>query len=230
MKRLLFLAIAGFAMVFASAQRLENRSVSNFTGINASGAFEITVVKSNSESLALEANDDVMPYIRSEVKNSVLHLYLDKNIPWKVRNRTVKARIGMKNLDKVSLSGACEISASDLFTPETFNGNFSGASKIDVWINTEQLNLESSGASNIQLKSSVAGTVKVDLSGSSKVYLSGSAKNLSTDLSGASSFNAENFEVETADIESSGSSNVSINVTQKLNIESSGASTVNYKG
>jgi len=231
MKRIVvFLAIAGLTTMFTFGQRVENRSVSNFTGIDASGAFQITVVKGNTEGLTIEANDDVMPYVRSEVKNGVLRLYLERNVPRKVNNRTVKATVVMRDLDKVSLSGACKITANDLFTSRNFEGNCSGSSDMSINVNTGQLSIKSSGSSNLQIKASVNGDTKINASGSSKIYLVGSAKNLTIDLSGASNFKAEDFNVGTATIKSSGSCNVTVNVTETLNVNSSGASTVNYKG
>ena len=147
-----------------------------------------------------------------------------------MNNRTVKATVVMRDLDKVSLSGACKITASDPFTPRNFSGDFSGSSSISINVNTGQLSVKSSGSSNLQIKASVSGDTKIDVSGSSKIDLVGSTKNLKIDLSGASNFRAEDFIVETATIKPSGSCNVSVNVTGTLNVNSSGASTVNYKG
>ena len=231
MKRVVvFLAIAGLTTMFSFGQRVENRSVSDFTGIDASGAFEITIVKGNAESLTIEANDDVMPYVRSEVRNGVLHLYLDRNVPRRVNNRTIKATVVMGDLNKVSLSGACKIIANDPFTPRNFNGDFSGSCSMTINVNTGQLSIKSSGSSNLQIKANVTGDTKMNASGSSKIELVGSSKNLTIDLSGASNFKAEDFIVETATIKSSGSCNVSVNVTETLNVNSAGASTINYKG
>ena len=230
MKRIVvFLAIAGLTAMSMFGQRVENRSVSDFTGIDASGAFEITVVKGNAEALTIEASDDVMPYVRSEVKNGVLRLYLE-SVPRRVNNRTVKAAVVMRDLDKVSLSGACKITANELFTPKTFNGDCSGSSGMTINVNTGQLSIKSSGSSNLQIKANVSGDTGINASGSSKIDLAGSAKNLTTNLSGASNFKAEDFIAGTVTIKSSGSCNVTINVTDALNVNSSGSSTVNYKG
>jgi len=230
MKRLVvFLAVAGLTTMFTFGQSVENRSVSDFTGIDASGAFEITVVKGNSEALTIEANDNVMPYVRSEVKNGVLRLYLEGKVPRRV-NKTVKATVVMRDLDKVSLSGACKITANDLFTPKNFEGNCSGSSNMTINVNTGHLSIKTSGSSNLQIKAIVNGDTKINVSGSSKINLVGSSKNLTIDLSGASNLKAEDFNVGTATIKSSGSCNVTVNVAETLNVNSAGASTVNYKG
>ena len=231
MKRVvIFFAIAGLSTLFTFGQRVENRSVSDFIGIDASGSFEITVVKGSSESLTLEAKEEVLPYVRSEVKNGVLRLYLEKNTPKKLNNRTVKATVVMMDLDKVSLSGACKITANDLFTPKTFTGDCSGSSVMTIHVNTGRLSIKSSGSSNLKMKANVTGDTKMNMSGSSKIDLVGSTKNLTVDLSGSSNFKAEDFIAETASINSSGSCNLTVHVTDALKVNSAGASTVNYKG
>jgi len=249
MKRIsLVFAIAGLTILFAFGQKKEIRSVSGFTGIDASSVFEITVTKGSVESLVVEADDDVMQYVRSEVRNGVLHLYLDKNN--RLKNiKTLKASVVMKNFDSASLSGACKLVANDLFTPDKFKGECSGASHLTVHINTGQLNIRGSGASKIQAKANVTGDATMNFSGASNVKLdlkaenvkfnssgscsadvSGSAKNFNIDASGSSNINAGDFTVETVSVKSSGSGKISVHATNDLNINSSGASTVKYKG
>ncbi|MCL1934355.1 MAG: DUF2807 domain-containing protein [Candidatus Azobacteroides sp.] len=253
MKRVfLFLMITGLTTMVAFGQKTETRSVSGFTGIDASSAFDITVTKGGTESLSIEADDEIMPYVRSEVKNGVLNLYLDNrdNFNRNMKNiKILKASIVMKNLDKVALSGACKLTADDLFTPDKFKSDCSGASKMSINVNTGQLSIEASGASKIQIKANVSGNtelevsgaskiqgelkathVKFDSSGTSSIELTGSAENIDIDTSGTASVMAEDFAVKNANIESSGVSKVTVNVSDALKVNSSGVSSVSYKG
>ena len=249
MKRvLLFLMITELATMVAFGQKKETRSVSGFTGINASSVFNITVSKGNTESLIIEADDNVMPYVRSEVRNGVLHLYIDNNKQAK-NIKILKASIVMKNLDNVTLSGACKFTTNDLFTPEKFKVDCSGASGIEVNLNTGQLNLEASGASKIRIKANITGNTGLNVSGTSKIQgelkaanvelsssgvcsveLTGSADDFKIDVSGVSKIMAEDFIVKTANIKSSGSGKITVNATNALKVNASGASSVNYKG
>jgi len=249
MKRvLLVLAIAGLTTMFAFGQKTETRTVSGFTGIDASSAFNITVNRGSAESLTIEADDAVMPLVRSEVRNGVLHLFLDN--PSRVKNiKTLRATVVMKNLDKVSLSDACKLTANDLFTSDRFTGGCSGASTLTINVNTGELSIGASGASKIQMKANVSGNAKLDVSGTSKIQgdlkadrviftssgvssveLTGSASDIKINVSGTSKIKGEDFKVKTASVESSGTSAVSLNVAETLNVNSTGTSTVNYKG
>jgi len=249
MKRVfLFLMIVELTTMNVFSQKRETRPVSGFTGIDASSVFDITVTKGGTESLSIEADDEVMPYVRSEVRNGVLHLYLDND--QRIKNiKVLRASVVMRNLDKVTLSGACKLIANDLFTPDRFKSDCSGASNMTVNLNTNQLSIETSGASKTLIKANVSGNTNMDTSGASKtqaelrasgvtidcsgvssIELTGSANNITMDVSGVSKVKAENFTVKTANIESSGNSNVTVNVTDALKVNSSGMSFVSYKG
>ena len=248
MKRALLLMIMGLTTLVTFGQQKETRAVPSFTGISASSVFNITVTKGSTESLTIEADDEVMQFVRSEVKNGVLNLYLDsKN---KVKNiKNLKATVVMKNLDKVILSGTCKLTSNDLFTPDKFKAECSGVSNMEVNINTGQLSLEASGTSKIRIKSNISNNADLDVSGTSTIQgdlkatsvkinssgvctveLTGSASNLMIDASGVSKVLAEDFVVKTAAIESSGTSKITVNVTDVLKVDSSGASSVGYKG
>ena len=247
MKRaLLVLALAGVTLV-AFGQKREIRTVPAFTGIEASSAFDITVAKGDAESLTVEADDAIMPYIRSEVRNGVLRLYLANN---RVRNiKTLKVYLVMQNLRRVSLSGACKLTVNDLFTSDSIKCDCSGASSMTINVHTGWLGVGTSGASFISMKANVTGNAGIDLSGTSKIQgelnvnrlklssdgvssvtLTGSATELKIDVSGTSKVNLGDFTVKTACINASGVGNITVNATDALTVNSSGASFVNYKG
>jgi hypothetical protein len=249
MKRIfLVLMIAGLTSMFASGQKKETRQVLGFTGIDASNAFDITVSRGNAESLVIEADEAVMPLVRSEVRNGVLHLYLDNAN--RVKNiKTLKATVVMKNLASVSLSGACKFTANDLFTSDGFTGDCSGASSMSVNISTGGLSIASSGASKIQMKANVSGDAKLNVSGASKIQgelkathvkfnasgastvdVAGSATDIKIDVSGPSKISASKFTVQTATVEASGPSKTTLNVADHLKVNSSGPSSIEYKG
>lgn len=249
MKKVILLMIIGLTTTTAFGQKKETRSVSDFTGINASSVFDITVTKGNTESLTIEADDDAMPYVRSEVRNGILRLYLD-NSNRELRNiKILKASVVMKNLENVTLSGVCKFTANDLFTPNRFKADCSGVSNLAVNLNTGEMRIEASGASKIRIIANITGNaslgisgvskiqselkasdVKLNSSGASSIELTGSAANFKIDVSGSSKINAEDFTVKNAVVESSGTSKITVNVTDALKISSSGTSSINYKG
>ena len=246
-KVFLLLMVTGLITINVFGQKKETRSVSGFTGIDASSVFDITVTKGSTESLTIEADNDVMQYVRSEVQNGVLRLYIDNN---KVKNiKRLKASVVMQNLDKVSLSGACKFTVNDMFAPDKFKANCSGVANMVLNVNTGQLNIDTSGASKIRIKANVTGDTYMNVSGTAKIQselntskaninssgassveLTGSANDFEIYLSGTAKLKAEDFSVKTATIKASGASKVTVNVSDALKVNSSGTASVNYKG
>ncbi|MDR2359160.1 MAG: DUF2807 domain-containing protein [Prevotellaceae bacterium] len=250
MKKITLLLILS-GMAFAAAGQLtETRKVSGFTGISASGVFDITVTKGAAESLAITADEDVMPYVRSEVSGGVLKLYIDRNVRRNVRNvKMLKAAVTVKELDMARLSGACRLAGEEVFTPAKFSGDLSGASSLQLTVITGQLSLDVSGACKATLHATVENTVvfdisgatkiqgnltanklTVDMSGASRLDLTGAADDASFDISGITSIHAKDFTLKNASVESSGASSVDLHVTESLRVHLSGASVVRYKG
>jgi len=247
-KVVLFLMLIGLMPAMTFGQTAETRQVSGFTGINASGVFNITVTSGDAESLVIEAEDNVMPYVRSEVRNGILYLYLDKKNNLK-NIKLLRASVVMKNLENVTLSGTCKLAAKDLFSPDKFKSECSGATELTVNLNTNQLNVQMSGACKMEITANVTDKTDLDLSGTSQmtgtlktnalmirnsgvgsVTLTGSATNADINISGTSKVNAENFVIQNADITSSGISEVTVNVANDLKANVSGMASVNYKG
>ena len=246
MKKIILLLILSGMALAAAGQLTETRNVSGFTGISASGVFDITVTKGAAELLVITADEDVMPYVRSEVRGGVLKLYIARS----VRNvKTLKAAVTIKELDMVRLSGACRLASDAVFTPAKFSGDLSGATSLKLTLNTGQLSLDASGASKATLHATVkdaiifdlSGAIKIqgeletnrltaDMSGSGLLELSGSANDASFDVSGATKIRAGNFLLKNISVKSSGASGVEIHATESLRVHSSGASAIRYKG
>jgi hypothetical protein len=236
-----------YILCTVSGQQKEIRTVSDFTGIEASGAFDISITKGNRTTLSIEADEKIMPYIVSEVRGNVLHLYIADN---DIKNiKAPRAYIVMKNLDAVNLSGACKISSNDRFAPDRFNADLSGASGLNLQINTKQLEINASGASNINLNTKASEQANIDISGASKLKiqlntpkstfhisgasnteLTGSADNVEIDISGTSNVDAPDFMVKSMVVEASGVSKATIYSSNSLKVNSSGFSKINYKG
>lgn len=257
----MFLMIAFISTMYAFGQKIESRTVSNFTGIDASDRFEITVVKGSSDALTIEADDEILPYVRSDVRNGVLHLYLedDARSSWwpislfkkdvKKDIKILKAFVIMKELDNVSLSGACKLYANDFFYSDIFKCNCSGASRMAVNVNADQMNIEASSTSKVQMKAYVTGNTKINALGASDVQVELQAGNLEINtsstskvvligsttgdfirinVSGASNLKIDEFSVKTASIVASSTSKIQMkgNITGDTNINTTGAANI----
>src|SRR5690606_5258215 len=165
----------------------EVREAKNFTAINISNACDVYLTQGNEASVAVSASESKFREdIRVEVKGEVLVIKYDGKGKWLSGNKKLKAYISFKQLNKIDVSGACDV---------YIVGNWK----------TENLKMVLSGASNLKGKID-AQKLMVNLSGASDLTLSGSAGQLDVRVSGASDFKGYDLSVEYCEAKASGAS------------------------
>jgi len=185
----------------------ETRDIKNFHSIDIGGAFEIELIKSDIEKIIIEADDNIMPYIKARVSGGELDVYTDVDI----QNLTeLKVSIYYRNIDELDISGAAELYSSDVLEATKLEFEFSGAAEVTLKIKADRL--------------------EADMSGASKVELEGSISNAELDSSGAAAVRAYGLEINRLDLEASGASVVKVLVIDHITVDISGASSVRYKG
>ncbi|MBX0333721.1 DUF2807 domain-containing protein [Pontibacter sp. HSC-14F20] len=185
----------------------QNRTVSGFKGIDVSGGFSVELTQSGKEGVRIEAQENLLNSIQTEVKDGVLHIYTSDNIS---TNKGLKAYISIKELNMIDISGGVKVTSNSTFKSDAFKMDLSGGSKVELTINTKKLT--------------------ADMSGASKVMLSGRADEMRMDMSGASKVDASGLEAKDVYLEASGASNVKVFAKNKLSVNASGATKVAYKG
>jgi Putative auto-transporter adhesin, head GIN domain len=188
------------------------REAKNFHGINVSSAFDVYIDQSNEEAVAVSASETkYRDRIKVEVKNGILYVGFDsKGMNWSSGKKKLKAYISFKQIDKLSISGAC-----DVFITGT--------------IKADALSINQSGASDLKGKLDV-NKLSVDISGASDILISGNATQLNVEASGASDFKGYDLLTDICNVKASGASDIKITVNKELSAQASGASDVKYKG
>ncbi len=185
----------------------EERKVSSFNGIEVSGAFDIMLTQGTSNSVIVEADDNLMNLIRTEVRGNILVIDNKKPI---AHSKSLKVCITFTDLKSIDVSGAVNLESQGKLT-------------------LSDLVISGSGASDGKLELDVQ-KLKIDCSGGSKLKLEGSAKDVDVDASGAVDLFAFDFPAENYKLDISGAGKAEINVSKELNVDISGAATVRYKG
>jgi hypothetical protein len=179
----------------------EKRNVADFDSIEVGGVFDVEVVAQKEFSVEIEADDNLLQHIRTEVKGGTLEISTDKSIK---SSNAIRVRISAPDIERLQVSGASKLSLSNVKN-DSLKIDASGASKLNVQGETRELEIELSGASKIEAEGlkaenvnvdgsgassasvNVSGDLKADMSGASKVTYSGNPRNLEKSTSGASS-------------------------------------------
>ncbi|HTI58053.1 head GIN domain-containing protein [Mucilaginibacter sp.] len=185
----------------------ENHKVSDFTRINVSGGFKVTLKQDSSLNVSINADDNLMKYIHVESDGDELKVYYKKNV---CPSGQMEISIGVRNLEKLKGSGAI---------------NFVSDGKI----NTKDLDIKLNGASNINMDLSAA-NLSTESAGASEITLRGQATSHRIEMTGNGTVHAFDFVVGKYDLHTTGASDCEINVLNDLQVSSTGAADVKYKG
>ncbi len=235
-----------------TAQTVKPYNVSGFKGIDASAVYKVEVEKSSNEYVNIETTFELMKYVEVKVKDGILCLSLNTiSMPRSLKRNTpeIKAKVGIKSLEKVRLSGASSLITKSTFASENFFVDMSGASSADlIGIEAQKTDIGISGASKLNIKIKgreadldISGASKFiakidfekvsgDFSGATSSELAGSAINASLEVSGASSLKAETLAVNFLNISASGASKATFGKLKEVGIKASGASSIRYYG
>lgn len=190
----------------------KDRTVSDFNGLSVSSGIDVYLTQGNSEKLTLAVKGFEEDEVKSEVKNGVLRLYVDRRgMGWNFgRNTYVKAYLTFKQLSNLQASGG-----ADIFGEGTLSFN--------------DLNLQASGGADVKLTLK-ANRINADASGGADATLEGSARALNANGSGGADLDARKLVVETCNANSSGGSDVYVNASKELTMKASGGSDIYYYG
>lgn len=126
------------------------------------------------------------------------------------RRHATQLHITMPELRAAIFSGASNSTLSGVATGDEFSLTLTGASVSQIDLDTDDVSLFLSGASNLTI--------------------SGASRHVDADVSGASLLKAYNLNSEDVAVSASGASNVYVNASKTLTANASGASVILYRG
>jgi hypothetical protein len=185
----------------------QERFLSEFHSICVSGGVDVYIIPGNTEKAVVETDENIQEAIITAVSNGVLKIYCDKSIN---NSKKLNVFVNVKELDKVTASGGCDVFAETILNFPSLNFNFSGGCDLKLNCTTKYLNCSFTGGSDAQIKGSVD---KADL-----------------EASGGSDIKAAELTIGKCKIEATGGSDAYLHVTGELSVEASGSSDVTYTG
>jgi len=238
---LLFTTAIFFVGNASAAERVaKSYDIKNVSEVVVSGGGNIQITQGDTESLRVEAAQDVIDRVSVDLSGDKLSLGV-KNSSGKgfsllnlfsYRNDEVTYILQLKQLNYLGLSGASHATFGN-WTGKNIAVNVSGAGGVNFSaLKLDDLFVELTGASNANLQSLTAAKVKFELSGAANTEIKSASqtKFLQVGASGASNFRGKLLRVEQADVGASGASNIELHVTEFLKANASGASNVRYSG
>ncbi|MFI5185628.1 MAG: head GIN domain-containing protein [Chitinophagales bacterium] len=189
--------------------KTEERSPGSFKSVASHGSFNV-YVSSGEQSVKIEAEDNLLPYIETYVDGSVLHVQEKDNF-WLRPSREVKIFVSLPDFESIHSYGS---------------GDIIGQSKIT---NSSKLSLEVNGSANIKMDID-APEIDAETNGSGDIDLKGSVKSWDGEIHGSGNIKAMDLKSENAIIKIYGSGDADVFADAKLDVHVAGSGDVRYRG
>ena len=187
-----------------------DRPVSSFDSIDFSGVGQMIIEIGEEESLRIEAEDNIIKYIETEVRGDTLTIGMRPRINLRPTEPIIYYAT-VVSLEEISVSGAGNVDAPGLAAAR-FRVHISGAGDVDIdGLEADELDVTISGLGNLSIFDGQVNTQDVDISGSG-------------------SHEARQLTSAYADISLSGLGSAAVWVTERLDVDISGAGSVRYAG
>ena len=185
----------------------EARDVSGFTAIVLEGSGTVNIVIDGTESLTIEAEDNLISHLTSAVSNGTLTLGSDTSIS---PTREIVYTLSAAELDAVSIDGSGTITTGD--------------------VDAESFEAVISGSGTIRLAAIAVQSFDGTISGSGEIEASGSTTDLMVSIPGSGTFSGAGLEAAGGTVEIAGSGHAVVNVSDSLDADVSGSGNVEYLG
>ncbi len=215
MKKILFLL---FSLVTLASCRFttgsgniisETRTVSNFDGIIVGGSFDVEVKIGPVASVMVEADDNIIKHIETDVSGNTLKIRLESNNGFS--NAHMKVYVTTPSLTNIKASASADVEVKDILT---------GSSK---------LTLKASSSASIRAEVD-APDIETDASSSATITLSGKTKNHDTQASSSANIRAFELLSENTTAKVSSSADIDVHASVKLDAKASSSGSIDYKG
>lgn len=207
---LLFVAITGFAKA-----EVQDRHITGFNGIDVAGPFDVFITQGSTESVRVEAPDDVIDKIKTDVSGGMLKIYTRDKWNWGDFNifgnhKKMVVYITAKALNSILLTGSGDVKLRNTITAKSLKIRVSGSGDIDGSISTDEL--------------------EAGISGSGDVKLSGRARNSRVSVTGSGDYRAADLITSNTTVNVTGSGDASVHVNDRLEAMVTGSGDVRYTG
>jgi imidazole glycerol phosphate synthase subunit HisF len=175
---------AGRGIAGSGNRKTEKRDLKPFKAIDTQGAYEIIVTCQKPASFEIEADDNILPLIKTDVRDGVLSVTSDERYN---AGKAVVLRITLPELTAVTSRGAGEVTIADA-NGDSLKIESMGAASVKAEGKVKAATISSTGAGDIDAAKLQAATAKVSVTGAASVNVFASEQ-LDVNVTGVGSVN-----------------------------------------
>ena len=187
----------------------QDRPIESFSEIEIGGVLNVYLEQGDTESLTVEADENLLDLIETENRGNTLVVRLKKGVELKKAEQK-DVYITLRTLDKLDIGGVVHVESTTPLEMEQLNLEISGVSQTDLELRCDQL------------------TANADMVGG--LTLRGEVREATIRNGGVGSLKAFDLLVDKLTITNSGVGSAEVQAQDEISITSSGVGSVRYKG
>jgi hypothetical protein len=249
----MLISSCGFQMVTGSGKvAAETRNVSGFTSVTLAGIGNVYLTQGGTESVRIEAEDNLIPYFDTSVQGTTLKIGLkDQYMGVSIRpTQPVKFYVTLPKIEAITLAGSGDMLAgkiqtdalkisllgsgnisADSLAVTNLDINLAGSGDITLGtVSASAANATIAGSGDIQLDALTAQKITSKTAGSGNLIVSGKVSEQSAEILGSGDYQASGLKSDTGTVRVSGSGTCRVSVTGTLNVSVLGSGDVIYSG
>lgn len=192
-------------------QKTEKRTTADYDQIKLQGYYDVDLVAGKEGEITIQAEENLLTYIKVEVEDNVLKIYQEKGKNLQPsRGNKILIIVPFEKISGVTLSGSGDVNTKNQIKADKFTATLSGSGDLNLDID--------------------ATDVEAKLSGSGDVRLKGKSDKLTAKISGSGDVTANDMIAKDVEAVISGSGDIRINCSGNLNARVSGSGDIFYSG
>jgi hypothetical protein len=223
----------GFQIVNGSGDILtETRQVGEFNAITLQGSGEVFVTQGDQAALTIEGDDNLLPYLETEVHGDTLTIGLkDEYMVISLHpSEPIRFYVTVVDLSDLTVAGSGNIHA-EAFQGEDFRIHVLGSGDIDIEsLAATSLDVDIAGSGNASIDTLTADEITITVQGSGDFSTGGQATSQEILIQGSGDCNAADLQSQDATVRIMGSGSANLWVDGSLNVTIMGSGDVNYSG
>ena len=208
----------------------EARTVSNVSGVELTMQGTLYITMGDKESLRIEAEDNLLEYIQTDVSMGRLVIKSRQGI--NLRNaQPIKYYLTVTELNSLVVSSSGDIETKDLKS-DSFSITISSSGNVSIdGLDCTSLRVRISSSGNVDISELAADSISVDISSSGNLDIQkGKVQKQDINISSSGEYRASEVESVSADVVLTSSGEATIRVSDQLTGRLSSSGNINYIG
>jgi hypothetical protein len=186
----------------------EERSLDgDFDEIKVSRGLDVYLTQSNTESISVQADENLHDIIITEIEDNVLKIYADKNIK---NSKSQKIMVSFDNISKITATSGSDVFSTNTITVDKLTLKTTSGADMELDVNAETIDCKSTSGSDLKL--------------------SGITNNLYAEATSGSDIKATDLKANICNAKATSGADIKVTTKDRLHATATSGGNIKYSG